>query len=218
MPDGRRRGGARRGHGGGRRRRRVRAAVDAGRQRARGGRGSAGRRDGARGRARCCVRPTSACWPRSGVPMLRVARRPRVAILATGDELVDVGEPLGPGQIVNCNAYTLAAAVEEAGGEPIHLGIVRDRPELIRAAFADAISAPTWSLSTGGVSVGSFDYVRTHSRRARLRGALLEGRAEARQAADLRTVAGARRCSACPAIRCRRWSASTCMRCRRCAR
>jgi molybdopterin molybdotransferase len=95
-----------------------------------------------------------------GLSMLRVARRPRVAILSTGDELVDIGEPLGPGQIVNSNAYTLAAAVEEAGCDPIHLGIVRDRPELIRAAFADAMSADV-ALSTGGVSVGSFDYVRT---------------------------------------------------------
>ncbi len=95
-----------------------------------------------------------------GRPMLRVTRRPRVAILATGDELVDVGAPLGPGQIVNSNAYTLAAAVEEAGGEPLFAGIVRDRPELIRAAFVEAMNADL-VLSTGGVSVGSFDYVRT---------------------------------------------------------
>ncbi|MBX3023350.1 molybdopterin molybdotransferase MoeA [bacterium] len=95
-----------------------------------------------------------------GMSMLRVARRPRVAIVSTGDELVDLGEPLGPGQIVNSNAYTLAAAVEEAGAEPLHLGIVRDRPPLIRAAFADALNADV-VLSTGGVSVGSFDYVRT---------------------------------------------------------
>jgi molybdopterin molybdotransferase len=94
-----------------------------------------------------------------GLPMVSVARRARVAIIATGDELVDVGEPLGPGQIVNSNAYTLAAAVEEAGGEPILVGIVRDRPELIEAAFATAITADM-VLSTGGVSVGSFDYVR----------------------------------------------------------
>lgn len=94
-----------------------------------------------------------------GLPHVRVSRHPRVAILATGDELVDVGEPLGPGQIVNSNAYTLAAAVEEAGAEPIHLGIVRDRPEQIRAAFAEAMTADL-VLSTGGVSVGSFDYVR----------------------------------------------------------
>jgi molybdopterin molybdotransferase len=94
-----------------------------------------------------------------GLPMVRVTRRARVAIIATGDELVDVGEPLGPGQIVNSNAYTLAAAVEEAGGETLLMGIVRDRPELIRAAFAAAVTADM-VLSTGGVSVGSFDYVR----------------------------------------------------------
>jgi molybdopterin molybdotransferase len=90
---------------------------------------------------------------------VRVVRRARVAIVATGDELVEVGTPLGPGQIVNSNAYTLAAAVEEAGGEPIITGIVRDRPELIRAAFAEAITADV-VLSTGGVSVGNFDFVR----------------------------------------------------------
>jgi len=94
-----------------------------------------------------------------GVPMLRVTRRPRVAVIATGDELVDVGAALGPGQIVNSNAYALAAAVEEAGGEPRLVGIVRDRPEDIRAAFAEAVTADA-VLSTGGVSVGSFDYVR----------------------------------------------------------
>jgi len=94
-----------------------------------------------------------------GVAMVRVARRPRVAILTTGDELVDVGTALGPGQIVNSNAYTLAAAVDEAGGEPILMGIVRDQRELIRAAFAEAVTADV-VLSTGGVSVGSFDYVR----------------------------------------------------------
>ena len=94
-----------------------------------------------------------------GVAMVRVGRRARVAILATGDELVDVGVPLGPGQIVNSNAYTLAAAVEEAGGEAVCMGIVRDRPELIRGAFREAVTADM-VLSTGGVSVGSFDYVR----------------------------------------------------------
>lgn len=94
-----------------------------------------------------------------GLPTVAVARRPRVAILATGDELVDVGQPLGPGQIVNSNAYTLAAAVEEAGGEPLRLGIARDRRDALRAAFAEAVTADV-VLSTGGVSVGSFDYVR----------------------------------------------------------
>jgi molybdopterin molybdotransferase len=94
-----------------------------------------------------------------GVATVRAVRRPRVAIVSTGDELVDLGQPLGPGQIVNSNAYALAAAVEEVGGEPIVLGIVPDRPEAIRAAFEDACRADA-VLSTGGVSVGSFDYVR----------------------------------------------------------
>jgi molybdopterin molybdotransferase len=82
-----------------------------------------------------------------------------VAILATGDELVDLGQPLQPGQIVNSNAYMLAAAVEEAGGAPLLLGIIRDDLASLRAAFADAFAADM-VLSTGGVSVGNFDYVR----------------------------------------------------------
>ena len=94
-----------------------------------------------------------------GVAVLRVRRRPQAAILATGDELVDLGQPLGPGQIVNSNAYTLAAAVEEAGGAPRMLGIVRDTPEATRAAFVDAF-ASDMVLSTGGVSMGTFDLVR----------------------------------------------------------
>lgn len=94
-----------------------------------------------------------------GHAMVRVTRRVRVAILATGDELVEIGEPLRAGQIVNSNAHAIAAAVEEAGGEPTVLGIVRDRRDLIRAAFAEAFHADV-VLSTGGVSAGDFDYVR----------------------------------------------------------
>lgn len=94
-----------------------------------------------------------------GVVTLAVRRRPRVAVLATGDELVDAGSPLGPGQIVNSNAYTLAAAVEDAGASPLMCGIARDRPETLRAAFLAALDADM-VLSTGGVSVGTFDFVR----------------------------------------------------------
>jgi molybdopterin molybdotransferase len=98
-----------------------------------------------------------------GTTMLRVVRRPRVAILATGDELVDIGQPQAPGQIVNTNEYALAAAVEEAGGEPIRLGIVRDQQEDLSRAFQEAFTADL-VLSTGGVSMGTFDYVRARLR------------------------------------------------------
>lgn len=94
-----------------------------------------------------------------GRPTVRVRSRPRVAVMATGDELVPLGAPLEPGQIYNSNAYALAAAVEETGAAASILGIVRDDPGALRAAFEstrgfDAI------LSTGGVSVGDFDFVK----------------------------------------------------------
>jgi len=94
-----------------------------------------------------------------GLAVVRVYRRPEVAILSTGDELVELGQPLGPGQIVNSNAYTLAAAVAETGGVPRLLGIVRDTPEETQHAFRDAFTSDV-VLSTGGVSMGTFDLVR----------------------------------------------------------
>jgi len=94
-----------------------------------------------------------------GRATLAVHRRPRVAIVSTGAELVDLDEPVGPGQVVNSNAYVLAAGVREAGGEPLVLPIVRDRPDAIRERLAEAAEADV-ILSTGGVSVGDFDFVR----------------------------------------------------------
>jgi molybdopterin molybdotransferase len=88
-----------------------------------------------------------------------VRQRPRVAILSTGNELVEVDEALRPGQIVNSNAYTLAAAVQEAGGQPVPLAIARDTLEEIRAALSEAVRHDV-VLSTGGVSVGDFDFVK----------------------------------------------------------
>ena len=88
-----------------------------------------------------------------------VHQRPRVVILATGSELVEVDEAPGPGQVVNSNAYTLAAAVREAGGEPIVLPIVRDQPHVIREALATALRADVL-LTSGGVSVGDLDFVK----------------------------------------------------------
>lgn len=94
-----------------------------------------------------------------GLSVVRVVRRPRVAVIATGDELVEIGQPLAPGQIVNSNAYTLAAAIEELGGEAVVIGIVPDRPDRMRDAFARGLRADVL-VTTGGVSVGNFDFVR----------------------------------------------------------
>ena len=88
-----------------------------------------------------------------------VARRPRVALLSTGDELRDVSDPLAPGQIVNSNAYALAAQVREAGGEPWILPIVPDRLEETVSAVRAALRADLL-VSIGGVSVGEYDFVR----------------------------------------------------------
>lgn len=90
---------------------------------------------------------------------VQVYRRPRVAILSTGDELVLPNQPLNPGQIVDSNQYALAALVMQMGAEPICLGIVPDQPEALRQAIAHAISSADVVLSSGGVSVGDYDYV-----------------------------------------------------------
>ncbi|MEW6296185.1 MAG: gephyrin-like molybdotransferase Glp [Thermodesulfobacteriota bacterium] len=94
-----------------------------------------------------------------GRSLALVHQRPRVAILSTGNELAEIDDTLQPGQIVNSNAYSLAAAVREAGGEPVVLEIARDTLGEIRAALAEAVRHDA-VLSTGGVSVGEFDFVK----------------------------------------------------------
>jgi molybdopterin molybdotransferase len=90
---------------------------------------------------------------------LTVYRRPRVAIFSTGDELVTPDRPLQPGQIVDSNQYALAAFVAKNGGIPIKLGIVPDDRAKLKAAISQAINSADLVLSTGGVSVGDYDYV-----------------------------------------------------------
>ena len=94
-----------------------------------------------------------------GRAVVSVRRRPRVAIVSTGAELVEIDETPGPAGVVNSNAYVLAAAVAQAGGLPVVLPIARDRLEDIRDRIAEAADADV-ILSTGGVSVGEFDFVR----------------------------------------------------------
>ncbi len=88
-----------------------------------------------------------------------VIRHPRVAILGTGDEVIDVDEPLRPGKIRNSNSYLLEATVQRAGAEPQRLGVARDTEESLREKFTEAIRCDL-IITSGGVSVGEFDLVK----------------------------------------------------------
>jgi len=92
-------------------------------------------------------------------PRALVARRPTVAILSTGDELVDAGEEVAPGRVVNSNLYSLAALVRETGAIPRPQPIVRDTREATIAAIEQALACD-FVISSGGVSVGAYDFVK----------------------------------------------------------
>ncbi len=92
-----------------------------------------------------------------GAGEVSVWRRPRVAILSTGGEIVAPGGPIRPGQVFDSNAATLAAAVEEQGGEPLPLGIVPDDPARLDAALNDALARADMVLLSGGTSKGAGD-------------------------------------------------------------
>jgi molybdopterin molybdotransferase len=93
------------------------------------------------------------------VPWIMVRRRPKVAILATGDEIVRPGEPIGPNQIVSSNSYALSALVRACGGEPVVLGIAPDTIEGIQQLVRGARGMDL-VLTTGGASVGEHDLVQ----------------------------------------------------------
>jgi molybdopterin molybdotransferase len=96
-----------------------------------------------------------------GVTKVHVLKRPRVAILSSGDELLTLEEPLTPGKIRDVNSYTLAIMCEDMGAEVVRLPIARDTPESIRQLFEDALKTkPHLIISSAGVSVGAVDYVR----------------------------------------------------------
>jgi molybdopterin molybdotransferase len=94
-----------------------------------------------------------------GRSQVRVVRRPRVGILSTGDEIVDLGVEPGPGQISNSNTYALMAQVEEAGGDPISLGVAADRLLDIEARLRWGLGCDLL-ISSAGVSVGEHDFVK----------------------------------------------------------
>jgi molybdopterin molybdotransferase len=95
-----------------------------------------------------------------GRATLRCARRPRVVVLSTGDELSAPGEPLGPGQIHNSNGVTLAALAAQAGADVTTHGAVQDTEAAARAAIEQALDATDVLLLSGGVSVGPHDHVK----------------------------------------------------------
>lgn len=104
----------------------------------------------------------------AGTAQVKVHRRPRAAIISTGDELVELGREPGPGQIVNSNLHHLAARIRECGGDVLRLGIGRDDPGGIDVLL-DAGRHADLCVSTGGVSVGERDFVRAALERCSFR-------------------------------------------------
>lgn len=93
-------------------------------------------------------------------PWLKVARKPRIALLSTGDELVNPGDPVGPAQIIGSNGIGLAALVRAFGGEPVNLGIARDTLKDLDRAIEGALGFDAL-VTSGGASVGEHDLVQT---------------------------------------------------------
>ena len=96
-----------------------------------------------------------------GVSTVAVYSKPRIALISSGDELIDPDAPLERGKIRDSNSYTLAALIESAGAEPVRLGVAKDNYESVRALFERAVYLRVdLILSSAGVSVGAFDYVK----------------------------------------------------------
>ncbi len=95
-----------------------------------------------------------------GMPYVAVVRRPRVAVLATGDEIVDFHQVPGPGSIRNSNSFSMAALVLQAGGVPQIFPITRDDPAVIRKALLEAVAGNDLVLTSGGVSMGDYDFLQ----------------------------------------------------------
>jgi putative molybdopterin biosynthesis protein len=95
-----------------------------------------------------------------GLPHIKVFRKPRVGIISTGAEIVEIGKPLSPGKIYDINSYTLGAAVTEAGCMPISFGIARDHDiNSLKSVLKKAIEEVDMVITSGGVSVGPKDIV-----------------------------------------------------------
>ena len=96
-----------------------------------------------------------------GVSNVEVYKKPRVALLSSGDELLAVDAPLESGKIRDSNSYTLAASIESASSDVVRLGVAKDTRASVEELFQKAINEDVdFILSSAGVSVGAFDYVK----------------------------------------------------------
>jgi molybdopterin molybdotransferase len=95
-----------------------------------------------------------------GIGEVKVRRRLRVAFFSTGDELASIGTTLAPGQVYDSNRYTLHGMLARLGVEILDMGVVRDDPALLEAAFRKAAASADAIITTGGVSVGEADFVK----------------------------------------------------------
>jgi molybdenum cofactor synthesis domain-containing protein len=94
-----------------------------------------------------------------GLTQADVYKKPRVAVISTGAEIVEPGTPLAPGKIYDINAHTLSAAVTECGGEPVSWGIVPDETSRLKVTLREALDSVDIVVTSGGVSVGPTDVV-----------------------------------------------------------
>lgn len=96
-----------------------------------------------------------------GVAKVEVFKKPRVALLSSGNELIEVDQPLEEGKIHDSNSYVIAALIESAGAEVVHLGVAKDTRDSVTALFEKAANEKVdLILSSAGVSVGAFDYIK----------------------------------------------------------
>jgi len=95
-----------------------------------------------------------------GIGEVAVYRRLRVAFFSTGDELKGIGTTLGEGEIYDSNRYTIYGMLQRLGCEVLDMGVVRDEPELLERAFAQAAAVADVVITSGGVSVGEADFVK----------------------------------------------------------
>ncbi|MFQ5576258.1 MAG: gephyrin-like molybdotransferase Glp, partial [Anaerolineae bacterium] len=97
-----------------------------------------------------------------GQTTVQVHPRPKIGVMSTGDEILEPGRPLNPGQIPDANRFALMGAVRQAGGIPVNLGIVRDRQDALASTIRRGLAQADGLLTSGGVSMGRLDLVKPY--------------------------------------------------------